>query len=376
MQRIYFDNAATTALREEVLAAMLPFLRQQYGNPSSIYAEGRAARAAVEKSRRNIARAIGAKPSELFFTSGGSEANNMAIKGAVAALGVKTIISTEIEHACVRNSVGQMQSAGVKSIDLAIDQFGRADLGQLRTLLAKAEGKVLVSLMHSNNELGTLNDIAAIAALCQEFGAYFHTDTVQTLGYYPIDVKQMAPIHFMSGSAHKLHGPKGVGFLYIRQGIHIPALIVGGGQERQLRSGTENVAGIVGFAKAVDLALAEMSEHRAHISALKSYLIEQLQTHFGERLSFNGDWQGESHYKVLSVNFQTEVPTDMLLFKLDLAGISASGGSACSSGALKGSRVLSALGLSDELRSLRLSFSYENTKEEIDRCIAALLKIV
>lgn len=376
MQRIYFDNAATTAIREEVLRAMLPFLRQQYGNPSSIHAEGRAARAAVEKSRRNIARAIGAKPSELFFTSGGSEANNMAIKGAVAALGIQTIISTQIEHACVLNSVGQMQAAGGKGIDLAIDQFGRADLGQLRSLLAKSEGKVLVSLMHSNNELGTLNDIAAIAALCQEFGAYFHTDTVQTLGYYPIDVKQMAPIHFMSGSAHKLHGPKGVGFLYIRQGIHIPALIVGGGQERQLRSGTENVAGIVGFAKAVDLALAEMSEHRAHISALKSYLIEQLQTHFGERVSFNGDWQGESHYKVLSVNFQSDLPTDMLLFKLDLAGISASGGSACSSGALKGSRVLSALGLSDELRSLRLSFSYENTKEEIDRCIAALLKIV
>lgn len=375
MQRIYLDNAATTPVLEEVFETMLPFLKAHYGNPSSIHAEGRTARAAVEKSRRNIAKAIGASPSEIFFTSGGTEANNTAIKCAVRDLGVTRIISSKVEHACVRNSVLSMQAMDVEIVYVDIDATGRCQLDQLAELLKDQSKKTLVSLMHSNNEVGTLNDIEAIARLCEANNSYFHTDTVQTVGYFPIDLKTL-PIHFLSGSGHKLYGPKGVGFLYINNNIHLAPFIDGGGQERQMRSGTENVASIVGLGKAIELCIQAMDEHRQHIEKLRKRFINGLLDNFGEIVSINGDWQGAHHYKVLNVNFDTPIASDMLLFKLDLAGISASGGSACSSGAMKGSAVLSALEVPEHLRSVRFSFSHLNTEEEVDICIQKLKSIL
>lgn len=375
MKRIYLDNAATTPISDEVFEAMLPFLKEQFGNPSSTYAEGRTARAAVEKSRRNIARLIAASPSEIFFTSGGTEANNTALKGSVRDLGVKRIISTPIEHACVKNSIAALVRDEAIRFDLVkIDHFGRVDLNHLEALLSE-DSKTLVTLMHSNNEIGTLNNIVAIANLCKQNGAYFHTDSVQTLGYYDINTLNI-PIHFLSGSAHKLHGPKGIGFLYVNKNIHIAPLIDGGGQERSLRSGTENVPGIIGFGKAVEIAEKEMLDWKNYISSLKQYFIDELLKFFPEKVSFNGDVYGDSHYKVLSVNFDTPVPAEMLLFKLDLAGISASGGSACSSGAMKASAVISALGVPSHLKTVRFSFSHYLCNEEIDFTLKKLKEII
>ena len=375
MKRIYLDNAATTPISDEVLEAMLPFLREQFGNPSSTHAEGRTARAAVERSRRNIARLIAASPSEIFFTSGGTEANNTALKGSVRNLGVKRIISSSIEHACVKNSIAALVRDEAIRFDLVkIDHFGRVDLNHLEDLLSE-DYTTLVTLMHSNNEIGTLNNIAAIAELCKQKGAYFHTDTVQTLGYFDIKTQNM-PIHFLSGSAHKLHGPKGIGFLYVNKNIHITPLIDGGGQERALRSGTENVPGIIGFGKAVEIAEKEMLLWKNCISSLKQYFVDGLLRLFPEKVSFNGDVNGDSHYKVLSVNFDTVVPAEMLLFKLDLAGISASGGSACSSGAMKASAVISALGVPSHLKTVRFSFSHYLSNNEIDFTLEKLKEII
>ncbi len=375
MKRIYLDNAATTPISDEVFEAMLPFLKEQFGNPSSTHAEGRTARAAVEKSRRNIARLIAASPSEIFFTSGGTEANNTALKGSVRDLGVKRIISSPIEHACVKNSIAALVRDEAIRFDLVkIDHFGRVDLNHLESLLSE-DSKTLVTLMHSNNEIGTLNNIVAIANLCKQKGAYFHTDSVQTLGYYDINTLNI-PIHFLSGSAHKLHGPKGIGFLYVNKNIHIAPLIDGGGQERSLRSGTENVPGIIGFGKAVEIAEKEMLDWKNYISSLKQYFMDELLKFFPEKVSFNGDVYGDSHCKVLSVNFDTPVPAEMLLFKLDLAGISASGGSACSSGAMKASAVISALGVPSHLKTVRFSFSHYLSNGEIDFTLEKLKEII
>ncbi len=375
MKRIYLDNAATTPISDEVFEAMLPFLKEQFGNPSSTHAEGRTARAAVEKSRRNIARLIAASPSEIFFTSGGTEANNTALKGSVRDLGVKRIISSPIEHACVKNSIAALVRDEAIRFDLVkIDHFGRVDLNHLEALLSE-DSKTLVTIMHSNNEIGTLNNIVAIANLCKQKGVYFHTDSVQTLGYYDINTLNI-PIHFLSGSAHKLHGPKGIGFLYVNKNIHISPLIDGGGQERSLRSGTENVPGIIGFGKAVEIAEKEMLDWKNYISSLKQYFMDELLKLFPVKVSFNGDVYGDSHYKVLSVNFDTPVPAEMLLFKLDLAGISASGGSACSSGAMKASAVISALGVPSHLKTVRFSFSHYLSNGEIDITLEKLKEII
>jgi cysteine desulfurase len=229
--------------------------------------------------------------------------------------------------------------------------------------------------MHSNNEIGTLNDIVSIGKLCEQYQAIFHTDTVQTVGYYDINTSEF-PVHFLSGSAHKLHGPKGSGFLYVNKNIQIGPLIDGGGQERSLRSGTENVYGIIGLGKAVEEAMLHFEDTKSKISSLRNYFIQSLKNSFNELVSFNGDVFGENHYKVLSVNFDTAVPSDMLMFRLDLAGISVSGGSACSSGSLKGSAVLQALGIPSHLRTVRFSFSQDNTTEELDYTIDNLKKII
>lgn len=372
--RIYLDNAATTPLCDEVLEAMLPYLKNNYGNPSSSHQEGRTAKAGIEKARKSIAVALGASTSEIVFTSGGTEANNTAIKCAIRDLNVQRIISSAVEHSCVYNAVNRMGAQNVEVVYVALDKYGRADLKHLQSLLSSSDQKTLVSLMHANNEVGTLNPIQKIGALCQQYGAFFHTDTVQSIGHIPIHLSDLH-INFLSGSGHKLHGPKGVGFLYINKTNSIGALIDGGGQERKVRSGTENVASIVGLGKALEVAIHALEKRQEQIEKVRSYFVEQLKKHFPS-IHFNGDYQGDYLFTVLNVSFQTDTPVNMLLFKLDLKGISASGGSACNSGAVKGSRVLGVLNVPEGYHSVRFSFSHHNTKKEVDYTIEKLKDIV
>ncbi|MEM1320761.1 MAG: cysteine desulfurase family protein [Bacteroidota bacterium] len=375
MKRVYFDNAATTAIRQEVIDAMTEVLSNHYGNPSSIHASGRSSRALIEQSRKTVANLIGASIGEIFFTSGGTESNNMALKCAVRDLGVQRIISCRTEHHCILHTLDSLEkSHSINVVYLDNDEKGCIEDAQLEALLADSNEKTLVSLMHSNNEIGTMIDLEALAVLCEKHGAYLHTDTVQTIGHYPIDVSKTR-ISFLSGSAHKFHGPKGIGFIYINGDNIIQPMIDGGSQERNMRGGTENIYGIVGLAKALEHSCAEMEENRQHISALRSYLIEKLEEHF-EDIRFNGDYQGRFHYKVLNVSFPPSPKSDLLLLNLDIHGISASGGSACSSGAEAGSHVLSAIGIEEDRKSIRFSFAHTNTKEDIDYLIEQLRKII
>jgi cysteine desulfurase len=372
--RIYLDNAATTPLCDTVLEAMLPYLKNNYGNPSSTHQEGRTARAGVERARKIVAQAIKASTSEIIFTSGGTEANNTAIKCAVRDLGVQRIISSPIEHSCVFSTVNRMQTEQIEVELVQLDSTGRANLEHLENLLKDKSKKTLVSLMHANNEVGTLNPIDKIGALCKQYEAYFHTDTVQSIGHIPIDVSKLN-ISFLSGSGHKLHGPKGVGFLYVNKTNLIEAYIDGGGQERQVRSGTENVASIIGLGKALEQAIKHLEERRIEIEVVRDYFIQELNANFSD-IIINGDYAGAYLFTVLSVAFKTNTPVNMLLFKLDLKGISASGGSACNSGAVSQSRVIAKLGLPKDYHTVRFSFSHFNKKEDVDYAIAQLKEIV
>lgn len=370
--RVYFDNAATTPISEEVIAAMLPILREQYGNPSSIHAEGRSVRSAIEAARKRVAQAIGASTAEIFFTSGGTESNNMAIKCAVRDLGVTRIISSPTEHHCGLHTMEAVEkSNGVELVWLPVDALGRIDYQALEASLIASNGqKTLVSLMHANNEIGTMLDLDQVAALCQQHGALLHSDTVQTVGHFPIHV-QNTPIHFLAGAAHKFHGPKGVGFIYIRSDAPIKPYIDGGSQERNMRGGTENVYGIVGLSHALELAITQMEARAAHITDVRNYMKMRLLEIF-EDIRFNGDYEGNCLYTVLSVSFPPSPKNDLLLLNLDIAGVSCSGGSACSSGAEKGSHVLEAIGADPNRKSIRFSFSHYNTRAEVDWTIEKL----
>jgi cysteine desulfurase len=363
--RVFFDNAATTPMSEEVIAAMTEVMRENNGNPSSIHSEGRKARAAIERARKQIANYFNASIGEIFFTSGGTESNNMALKCAVRDLGVQRIISAKTEHHCVLHtleSLEQTQDVEVSYVDL--DAAGKPNLEHLRQLLEAGDRKTLVSLMHSNNETGVMIDLNEIAELCQEFGAYFHSDTVQTVGYFPIDV-DATKISFLSGSAHKFHGPKGVGFIYINGDNLIKPYIDGGAQERNMRAGTENLYGIIGMARALELAYENLEARRERTQKVRDYLREQLETSFPEIL-VNGDPEN-GHYKVLSVAFPPSDKTEMLLFNLDIAGVCVSGGSACSSGSNVGSHVIAALAsVPEDYTTIRFSLSHLNTEEEVD----------
>lgn len=374
MKRIYFDNAATTPVDEEVLATMLTALRDLSGNPSSIYAEGRQARAAIEGARKLVAHHLNASIGEIFFTSGGTESSNMALKGAVRDLGVRRIISSRTEHHCVLHSLDALQTQGVQVDFVAQDEQGIVQLDHLESLLQAGDAKTLVSLMHANNEIGTMLDLGSVGQLCQQYDACFHTDTVQTIGYFPIDLAQ-TPISFLTGSAHKFYGPKGCGFIYINSENQLKPFIDGGSQERNMRGGTENTAGILGLAKALELAYLHLEERASHIRSIRDYFRDQLLAHF-EDIEFNGDPFGVSHYKVLSVAFPPSPQAALLLFNLDIAGISVSGGSACSSGADAGSHVLNALKKDSPRQTIRFSFSHHNTREEVDRVLAELQKIL
>ncbi|MFN8286572.1 MAG: cysteine desulfurase family protein [Chitinophagales bacterium] len=372
--KVYLDNAATTPLSKEVLAEMMPYLTDNFGNPSSIHGYGRVAKAAVEKARKIVAKYLNASTSEIFFTGSGTESNNTVIKNAVRDLGVTRIISSKIEHHCVLHSVEHVEGEQVKVEFVELDKQGHVNLVQLEELLKKGEPKsTLVSLMHGNNEIGTLLDLQRVSELCQQYGAYFHSDTVQTIGYFPFDL-QKTKIHFLSGSAHKFHGPKGIGFLYINSEVHIKPLLDGGAQERNMRAGTENVAGIAGLGKALELSVSQMEENRQYVLDLKKYMMERL----GESVpgvEFNGDvTEGGSNYKVLSVSLPPNSKNELMLFNLDMAGIAASGGSACSSGSEKASHVLEAINADPARKAIRFSFSKYTTKDDIDQAVAVLAK--
>ncbi|MBN8680976.1 MAG: cysteine desulfurase [Chitinophagales bacterium] len=376
MQRVYFDNAATTPISEEVINAMLPVLRGQFGNPSSIHAEGRSVRAAVESARKTVAQCIGAGTGEIFFTSGGTESNNMAIKCAVRDLGVQRIISSPTEHHCGTHAIETVEKVnGVEVVWLPVDALGRPDYQALETALQNSNGKkTLVSLMHANNEIGTMIDLKLVSELCKQYGALLHSDTVQTVGHFPINVQE-TPVNFLSGAAHKFHGPKGVGFIYISPETPIKPFIDGGAQERNMRGGTENVYGIVGLAKALELATTEMDTRVAHISEIRNYLQNRLLETF-DNIHFNGDYNGQSLYTVLNVSFPPNPKNELLLLSMDIAGISCSGGSACSSGSEKGSHVLEAIHADPARKSIRFSFSHYNTREEVDFVIEKLKAIL
>lgn len=372
--RVYLDNAATTPLAPEVAEAMIPYLRNEFGNPSSTHFFGRQAKAVIETSRRSIAKLLKCSPSEIIFTSGGTEADNMALTAAILSLGVKRIISTHIEHHAVGHTIEALQSAyGVEACWLNVDNKGNADLSQLERLLQDTT-PTLVSLMHANNEIGTLLPLERVSELCRKYGAYFHSDTVQTMAHYSFDMSAL-DIDFITCAAHKFHGPKGIGFLYVNKNIKAQALIHGGAQERGLRGGTENLYGIAGLAKALELANTEIEEHQRHVQGLKSYMMERLCQLFPD-VSFHGETAPEkSLYTVLNVCLPATEKAGMLLFTLDLKGVACSGGSACSSGSSKGSHVLEGIGADPTRPNARFSFSRYTTKEEIDFALEQLQAI-
>lgn len=369
--RVYLDNAATTPLDAGVAESMLEIMQHKFGNPSSIHAHGREVRTLVEEARKTVAKLLNVTPSEIFFTSGGTEADNMSLRCSVEDLGVQRIITSPIEHHAVLHTAEELAKKGKVQLDMVnVLENGHIDLAHLETLLKASDKKTLVSLMHANNELGNLLDLNTVSALCQEHKALFHCDTVQTIGHYPFDL-QKTKIDFLAAAAHKFNGPKGVGFIYISNRNRLHPLITGGSQERNMRGGTENVYGIVGLAKALQLANDILETKRAHISGLKSYMIQRLEEEI-PGVRFNGDAKGNSLYTVVNVSFPPSKVSDMMLFKLDIEGISASGGSACSSGSDVGSHVLTVLGVDKERANVRFSFGKYNTKEEIDFVIEKL----
>lgn len=371
MNRIYFDNAATTPLDPRVLEAMMPYLTTHFGNPSSIYSYGRESRLAVENARKSVARLLNAHPAEIFFTSGGTESSNTAITAAVRDLGCRHIITSPVEHHATLHTVEYLYQNGEAALSYVnMQEDGHIDLAHLQQLLAETGEKCLVTLMHANNEIGNITDIHAVGELCKQYKAIFHCDTVQTVGHFPFDLRK-TPVHFITGAGHKFHGPKGVGMLYVNENVKIRPYIHGGSQERNMRAGTENVYGIVGFAKALELATEGFETDMAAIGGLKRYMMDQLQQHI-PGVGFNGDPLGNSLYAVLSVSFPKTEKTEMLLFNLDINNICASGGSACTSGADAGSHVIRAISHDPNRVTVRFSFAKENTREEVDTVVHKL----
>jgi cysteine desulfurase len=371
---VYLDNAATTPIASEVIDAMLPILKGEYGNPSSMHSFGRNAKALIEVSRRSIARHLNCKPSEIIFTSGGTEADNMALHSAVNQMGAKQIVTSRLEHHAIGNTLNEIEKSKKARISyVKVDKKGTVDLEDLERLI-DTEDKTLVCLMHANNEIATLLPLDKVSTICRKHKALLLSDTVQTLGHYHIDLKQL-DIDFITGAAHKFHGPKGIGFLYVNKNAKVEPLIYGGLQERGHRSGTENVYGIAGLSKAMDLAYENLEEHQKHVQGLKTYMINELKKEF-EDISFYGDIDPDrSLYTILNVCFPATSKSSMLLFTLDLKGVAVSGGSACSSGAAVGSHVLTGIGADMTRPNVRFSFSRYTTLDEIDYALEQI-KIV
>ena len=377
MRKVYLDNAATTPIDPEVVDEMVNVLKFNYGNPSSTHSFGQEAKILIEKVRREVADYLKVTPAEIIFTSCGTESNNMIIKSAVAHLGVERIISSPIEHKCVAESVLDMKKRkGVEVVYLRPNQKGDFDLAKLEELLKSSDKKTLVSLMHANNEVGNILDIEKVGHLCKANNAYFHSDTVQTIAHLDLDFSTI-PVDFASCSAHKFHGPKGSGFAYIRKSTGLKGIIIGGPQERSLRAGTENVCGIAGLGKALELSMKNLDSYAKHIQEIKDYTIQRF-TEEIPNVKFNGRSaeKENSLYTVLSVLLPFKNP--LIGLQLDMKGIAISQGSACSSGASKPSMVMMMLVDEDEMENttpLRVSFSHFTTKEDIDALINAVKEI-
>lgn len=376
MEKVYLDNAATTPLSPEVIDEMVQVMKFNYGNPSSTHSFGQEAKILLEKVRREIADYLSVTPAEIIFTSCGTESNNMIIRSSVEHLGVERIITSPLEHKCVAECVMEMKNRkGVEVIYLRPDKKGDLDLDKLEELLKNSDKKTLVSLMHANNEVGNILDIERTARICKENGALFHSDTVQTMAHMPIDFSKV-PVDFASCSAHKFHGPKGSGFAFIRKSSGLKGIITGGTQERSLRAGTENVCGIVGLGKAMELAMTHLGEYSAYLREVKNYAVEKIRKEI-PGVKFNGrSAEEDSLPTVLSLLLPYKNP--LIGLQLDIKGIAISQGSACSSGASKPSMVMMMLLSDEELENctpLRISFSHLNTKDDIDRLVKALQEI-
>lgn len=370
--RVYLDNAATTALDPEVFEAMKPFLLEDFGNPSSTHWHGRKVRAALESARKKIAELLHCTPGEIIFTSGGTEADNSLLVSGLHTYGIRHAISSRLEHHAVLHTLNHLEKQEeIKLSMVNTDEKGHIDFKHLESILEKNENS-LVSLMHANNEIGNLLDIERVGELCDHYKSYFHSDTVQAVGHYAHDLAKIK-VHGITAAAHKFHGPKGVGFMYIRKDKKIHPFLHGGSQERNMRGGTENVSGIIGLAKALEIAYRDMPEHTNHITGLKSHMIQRLQESI-PGVGFHGDSANldRSLYTVLNVSLPESEENDMMLFNLDLKGVSASGGSACTSGAASGSHVLEALYPGSRRGAVRFSFSRYTTKEEIDYAVETL----
>ncbi len=372
---IYFDNAATTAIDPEVIKAMLPYLTSHYGNPSSGHWAGRKAKDAIQGARQTIANLIGASSDEIFFMSGATEANNLAIKGAIQAHGLSHVITSKIEHKAVLSCLARLEKAGDIEVSFVkLDDFGNIDLKHLERLL-DANPRSLISLMHGNNEIGNITDIAAVGDLAKKYQAVFHTDTTQTMGKLIYQVGN-SHIDFLVGSAHKFHGPKGIGFIYINKRNKVKPLIVGGGQEGGQRGGTENIPGVVGLAKALEISYKSNAVVQNHVSVLKRYLIQSLDNLTIGGIGFNGESRSatKSLRNIVSVAFPC-LSSDSLVSQLDALGIAVSGGSACSNLADGGSHVIGAIYRNPNKEIVRFSFGKFNTLEEIDHLIKAIIHI-
>lgn len=372
MQRIYFDNAATTSLDAEVLEAMMPYMTTHFGNASSTHSYGREARMAIEKARKSVANFLNTRPGEIFFTSCGTESSNTAIQSAVRDLGCRHIITSAIEHHATLHTVQFLASKNICKVSyVKLTHNGHVDIVDFEKILSESGEKCLVTLMHANNEIGNITDIEYIGSLCRKYDAVFHTDAVQTVGHFPLDLQKINT-HFLSASAHKFHGPKGSGILYINQDSPVKPHIIGGGQERNMRAGTENVANITGFAKALEMATSHLAEHRIYIQSLKNDMLKMLTEKIAS-LQFHGDTAEDSLYTVLNASFPINDKTEMLSINLDVAGICVSGGSACSSGAEGGSHVIKAVYPHESRVPVRFSFSKHNTFEEVETVVNKIL---
>lgn len=375
MKRVYFDNAATTPLRKEVVGAIIKVLQETFGNPSSSHAFGRSAKAILESCRKQIASFFNVSTSEIVFTSGGTETNNLVLQSAVVNLGVKHIITSRIEHHAVLHTIGELQAFRNVKVSYVNLKNGQIDLFHLEKLLQNDE-KTLVSLMHINNETGLISDIEGIGKICKKYGALFHSDTVQSIGHFKLDLQEIR-IDFITASAHKFHGPKGVGFVFIRKNSGLKPIFFGGEQERGLRPGTEPLHNIAGMTEALKICYFNLENEKKQIEELKNYFIDKLKTNFPEVI-FNSDLS-KSTYTILNVRFPNmKSKGEMLQFQLDLKGIAVSRGSACQSGSIQVSHVLKELLTEKELQqpSLRFSFSSFNTKDEVDYVIESLKELM
>jgi cysteine desulfurase len=374
--KVYFDNAATTPIEPSVVQSITDALVSEYGNPSSIHSKGRSARTLVEDSRKIVAQILGASTGEIFFTSCATESNNMALICSVRDLGIERIISSPTEHPCVLNSIELIKTIhpGVTIEYVAVDHLGQVDFSDLESRLKNSTKKTLVSLMHGNNEIGTMINLEELSQLCLQYEALLHSDTVQTIGKTPIDLSKTT-VNFISGSGHKIYGPKGIGIIYINNNNMTKAFIQGGGQERSLRSGTENVYGIAGFASAIKWLHENQKEHHETILSLRTYFKSQIATHIPE-IQYFGNQNEYFLPHILSLSVPRTPKTEMIMFNLDINGICASSGSACSSGTERDSHVMEAIKAPLDRKAVRFSFSHNNTFEEIDYTIDKLKGII